>query len=424
MFSFLVKGLMRDHHRSLFPVIIVSLGVLLTSLVFSWVNGVFADMLDSSARYDTGHIKLMTIAYDEISDRVPNDLAIAGTEDVLQDLTSAYPDYKWVPRIKFGGLLDIPDENGETRDQGPVVGMGLHLMDETYGERDRLNIAAAIVKGRMPEMQNEILVSDMLAENLNIQPGDLATLVGATSNGAMAIHNFTVSGTVRFGIGNMDRGAVIADIEEVRYAMDMADMSSEILGFDPAMLYDGEIIGNLMRELNQQFKNEEDPYSLVARPLADQMGLGAYLGYAEAASGIIVTIFIMIMSVVLWNTSLMGGIRRYGEVGVRLAIGETKTHIYRSMLMESIVIGLAGSAIGTAVALVFAWYLQTYGVDMTSFMNNAAIMMNDRVRAQITTGSYFIGFIPGIGATLIGTMIAGIAIFKRQTASLFKELEV
>jgi len=230
MFSFLVKGLLRDHHRSLFPVIIVSLGVLLTSLVFSWINGVFADMLDSSARYDTGHIKLMTLAYDEISDQVPNDLAIAGTGNLLKQLNEEHPDYQWVPRIKFGGLLDIPDENGDTRDQGPVVGMGLHLLDESFGEKERLEIAPAIVKGRMPEHQNEILVSDLLAENLNIQPGDLATLVGATSNGAMAIHNFTVSGTVRFGIGNMDRGAVIADIEEVRYALDMGDMSSEILG--------------------------------------------------------------------------------------------------------------------------------------------------------------------------------------------------
>jgi len=190
------------------------------------------------------------------------------------------------------------------------------------------------------------------------------------------------------------------------------------------MIYDGEKIGSLMREINALHRDESDPFSVTARPLADQMGLGAYLGYAEAASGIIVSIFILIMSVVLWNTSLMGGIRRYGEVGVRLAIGETKTHIYVSMLLESVVIGIAGSVIGTAVALIFAWYLQTYGVDMTSFMNNASIMMNDRVRAQITGGSYVIGFIPGIGATLIGTMIAGVAIYKRQTASLFKELEV
>jgi len=44
-------------------------------------------------------------------------------------------------------------------------------------------------------------------------------------------------------------------------------------------------------------------------------------------------------------------------------------------------------------------------------------------RAVITNNAYYIGFIPGLFATVIGTMLAGIGIYRRQTASLFKELE-
>jgi len=36
---------------------------------------------------------------------------------------------------------------------------------------------------------------------------------------------------------------------------------------------------------------------------------------------------------------------------------------------------------------------------------------------------YFIGFIPGVLATVLGTMMAGRAIYKREMAQLFKELE-
>jgi putative ABC transport system permease protein len=43
-------------------------------------------------------------------------------------------------------------------------------------------------------------------------------------------------------------------------------------------------------------------------------------------------------------------------------------------------------------------------------------------RAQITPMTYVIGFIPGVLSTVIGAMLAGIGIYKRQTAQLFKEL--
>jgi putative ABC transport system permease protein len=57
-------------------------------------------------------------------------------------------------------------------------------------------------------------------------------------------------------------------------------------------------------------------------------------------------------------------------------------------------------------------------------MQNATMMMNLVLRAQITPATLFIGFLPGLLATGIGTAISGTGIYKRQTASLMKELEI
>ena len=35
----------------------------------------------------------------------------------------------------------------------------------------------------------------------------------------------------------------------------------------------------------------------------------------------------------------------------------------------------------------------------------------------------YLGFIPGVLATVLGTMLAGLAIYKREMSQLFKELE-
>jgi putative ABC transport system permease protein len=45
------------------------------------------------------------------------------------------------------------------------------------------------------------------------------------------------------------------------------------------------------------------------------------------------------------------------------------------------------------------------------------------LKARITPVDFWLGFIPGLLSTVIGTMLAGIGIYKRQTAILFKELE-
>jgi putative ABC transport system permease protein len=57
-------------------------------------------------------------------------------------------------------------------------------------------------------------------------------------------------------------------------------------------------------------------------------------------------------------------------------------------------------------------------------MQASTIMMSPVLRAEVTPEGFFIGFIPGIVSIVIGTALAGIGVYKRSTASLFKELEV
>ncbi len=157
--------------------------------------------------------------------------------------------------------------------------------------------------------------------------------------------------------------------------------------------------------------------------LRDQMGLAQTLEIVDYFSTLLIGIFVLVMSIVLWNAGLMSSLRRYGEIGIRLAIGEDKGHLYRSMIIESTLIGTIGSVIGTAIGIAFSYYLQVHGIDISSMLKNASMLISDVVRAKVTPASFFIGFIPGLMATILGTSISGIGIYKRQTSQLFKELE-
>lgn len=424
MIKFLFKGLLRDRSRTLFPILTITIGVSLAVFLYSFMGGMMADMLKTTAHFETGHVRIMTQAYAQEASQLPNDLAIVAFDELRDDLERDYPQINWTPRIKFGGIFDVPDENGETKEQAPISGIGVDLFSSDTIELELLNLDKALVSGRLPASQSEILIGDEFLHKMKLKLGESATLISSTMFGSMAMANFTVVGTVRFGITAMDRGAIIADITDIQRVLDMKNATGEVLGFFPDDLYNDEQASQIMIDFNSKYKNPEDQFSLQMGSLPEESGLSDYLALANSMSLIIIAIFVFAMSIVLWNAGLMGSLRRHGEFGVRLAIGETKFHVYTTLILESLIMGIIGSLFGTILGVVISYLIQVYGIDLSFLFKNSSIMMSGVYRAQVTLGSFFIGFFPGILATFVGGAFAGINIYKRNTAQLFKELEV
>jgi len=243
-------------------------------------------------------------------------------------------------------------------------------------------------------------------------------------NGSMMFKTFIVCGTLNFGNAFLDRGAIFIDIKDAQLALDMDDASSEILGFFRDGIYDDLKAKQVEDSFNSKYSLKEDEFSPEMFRLVDQNAMGQYLTMANNMSAIMISIFVFAMSIVLWNTGLLGGLRRYSEFGIRLALGEEKKHIYLTTIYEAILIGIIGSALGTAMGLGAAYYLQAVGLDMGGMMDNVGMMMPTVLRARVTPELFFIGFFPGVIAMVLGNALAGFAIYKRKTSQLFKELEV
>lgn len=424
MIKFLLKGILRDKSRSLLPIIITAIGVMLTVFLSGYMRGAMGDMIDINARFETGHVKVMTGPYLENKDQLPNDLALLEVSNLIDDLKVQFPTLSWEKRIRFGGLVDSPDDDGNTKGQGPAAGLAIDLFSPDSKEIDRMNLSPAIVNGRIPTNPGEALISEDFSKNIKASVGSNITFVGSTMNGSMAFKNFVVTGTVRFGSAAMDRGAIIIDISDAQNMLDMEDGAGEVLGYFPNDVYNNEKATRLAAEFNEKHQNSEDEFAPVMQSLKQQNGLASLLDYADVMSGMFVAIFVFAMSIVLWNTGLLGGLRRYQEYGIRLALGEAKGHIYKMMITEAVLIGAIGSILGTAVGLAGAYALQVYGIDITEYAPQSSMLMPNVIRAKVTPDLFYIGFIPGVFAMVFGTALSGIGIYKRETATLFKELEV
>jgi putative ABC transport system permease protein len=423
MIKFLFLGLIRDRHRSQFPIIVVALGVMLTVVFQAWLSGVFGDSIEFTARFTTGHVKVMTAAYAENINQFPNDLALLGANKIIDTLKTRYPDMKWSERIYFAGLADIPDRNGETKAQGNMVGFGIDLLSGNKDETGRMNLAKSLRRGRLPSKRGEILISDEFCRKLKIAPFDTMSMISSTMYGEYSVCNFVIAGTVEFGTSSLDRGTIIADLADVRQALNMENATGEILGFFRSGYYDDARAKYVVSSFNKSFNRKDDEFSPLMKSLREQNNMAVMVDFTSRIFGVMIFIFMAAMSIVLWNAGLLGGLRRYGEFGMRLAIGEEAGHVYRTLIYESLLVGFLGSVAGTAAGLGIAFYLQRYGISLGSIMKNSNMMMPEVFRARITGQTWIIGFFPGILSTLTGTILSGMGIFKRRTAQLFKELE-
>ena len=426
MIKFLTKGILRDRSRSLFPVIVVTLTVAMIVLFQGFITGIMNSMFLDSAVVSTGHVKIMTKAYHEENQLLPNDLALLDAEKLVRELNQEHPDYFWTPRITFGGLLDVPDENGETQAQGPVYSLGIDFLSPESRQIEIWKLERRLVTGRLPENANEVLLGTKLAGRLGLSSGETVTLIGSTMYNAFTTYNFTVVGTFKLNLGPVDRHMMLVDISGARQALDMENAASEILGYTNSHYYEDQSADAMRPEYNINHNDSTDIFSPIMMALRDANQMGTMVDFSNAAMAIILVIFLVIVMIVLWNMGLMNGLRRYGEIGMRLAIGESKGQVYRSMIVESVIIGFIGTVIGTAMGLGITYYMQEVGLDYSAAMESLSstdIIMSNVFYAQVTPDLYFIGFIPGVLATVLGTMMAGRAIYKREMAQLFKELE-
>ena len=428
MIYFLTKGLLRDRSRSLFPVIVITLTVSIVIFAIGFMKGSMNHVFLNTAVIISGHEKVVTRAYREESQMLPNDLSLLGVDQIISDLNKEYPDHFWSPRITFGGLLDIPDKNGETEDQGPVFALGIELLNNNSRMIEIWELDKNLVKGRLPKASDEVLISQKLATKLNIDIGNTATYIGTTMHNAFTTYNFTVVGTFDLRKGQADSQMMLVDISGARKALDMENAASEIFGFTHSLFYDDDKAVGIRSSYNVSYSDTSDIFSPVMMALRDSsQQMGSMVDFVDAFLTIIGAIFLIIVMVVLWNMGLMNGLRRYGEIGLRLAMGESKGSLYRSMILEAIIIGLVGTIMGTVIGLSLTYYVQEIGIDyseVVSTMSSTSMVMPNTFYAKITPDLYYIGLIPGLIATVLGTMLAGLAIYKREMAQLFKELEI
>ncbi|MBC8284990.1 MAG: ABC transporter permease, partial [Nitrospinae bacterium] len=410
MIAFLFRGILRDKSRFLFPFSIVTIGVALVVALVGFMEGVFMGMIDMTANLDAGHLRLVNKPFYDEEHLRPLDRSLAAQEETREWLIKHSPEkVKWFPRIRWGAILDVPDKNGDTLSQTPIVGMALELRNKNSLEIDRLRLKESLIGGKIPELANEMLMGNQLAETLGVELGQTVTLMGQSFDGGLVTDNYRVVGLVKFGVSAMDKKMALIDILDAQNSFYMEDMITDWLGFLPPQFSLDEyekIKGDMQEPLSRWRESSpkswaKDDYPILLS-IRDQQNLGAIADKFKVIKGFVVGIFTFLMILVLWNAGIISGIHRYGEMGLRLAFGESHWNLIFTLGVEGLLIGILGTLAGCLFGGTFAWFLQEVGINMGDSFAQPGLLTNDVMRARLTIGGFIQGIIPGLYASVAG----------------------
>jgi putative ABC transport system permease protein len=271
-----------------------------------------------------------------ISDVVPGDLVltsirpIAAEDGVPEDLTGAVPG---IARVSPIATFDVALQGTRT-DAAAVVGADMAADGRlAFVEGDRDAALAALDAG------GSVIVPAAMAERFGLSVGGVL-LVPTNDGGSL---DLTIVGVVERSIPGRTGEAMLigwndatnhlgvagADVFAVRFAPGAPASAHDALGSEATAL-----------------ALEVVPLDRIEGAISD--ALGRIFGLFDALAAVAV----LIAALGIVNTLTMNVIERVREIGILRAAGMTRGQVWRSVVVEAGVLGLAGALLGIALGLV------------------------------------------------------------------------
>ncbi|ACY49411.1 ABC transporter permease [Rhodothermus marinus] len=342
------RNLWRNRRRTLIVLSSVVVGVFVLVLFDTLNLGMVEQMLDNQLRLHIGHVQIHHRGY-HANPAVERFFRKA---EALRQQVAAEPEVRAVaPRVLVHGLLSSAYNNGGVQ----LVGVA------PEAESLVTFIADQIVAGRyLTGEGSEILIGERLARKLEVRLGDRVVAMAARPDGQIGSEVFRVVGLFRTVSADFDRTMAFIPIDRARAMLGLPPDAAHELA---VLLDDVRQADALKTRLQAALPDtlEVLTYRDVVPLLVMQRDLYAEMMY----------LFYLIIGVALIfgiiNAMLMAVLERLPEFGVLRALGMSEGRLFLLVSLESLLLGLLGTAIGWALSLPVYAYLARHGLDLAVF---------------------------------------------------------
>jgi ABC-type lipoprotein release transport system permease subunit len=340
--------------------IIIVLAMSMTLALMMWYDGLISGFTDAiygnAVKVLGGNIQVHASGYRSQANSTPL-LPLSDPQAVIKAAEANPLVLGATQRINTGGLV--------TNHEGAFAVGITGVQPET---ELNLNIIGQYVKaGRnltSSDMDN-ILIGKGLADAMSVQVGDRITLVGRSQHQQMRQRTMTVVGIYDLGMADIEKQTVYISLGEAQSLYDLGGQSTEVAVFLKKLGQEAAVIQGMKSSLTgYEIESFEANYPDLASAISTKGGV----------MDIFSVVIIAIAGVGILNLLLMAIYERTREIGMLGAMGLRPAQISLLFLLEGIMIGLVGVAVGIVFGLAINGLLMKVGLDFSSLSGVTSYM--------------------------------------------------
>lgn len=348
------RNVWRNKRRTIITVSSIFFAVLLALFMRSMQKGSYENMIRNSVELYSGYIQIHRKGYWQ-DKSINNMLAVT---DSLQSAIASTPHVNFhIPRLETFVLAASRE-----------ISKGVMLVGTDPRAEDRMTqLADKVIEGSyMTADTRGVMVSQGLADYLQLGINDTIVLIGQGYHGANAVDQYPITAIVRFSNPQQNDNTIYAPVELVRAFASAPGLSTAlVLSIDELEMLD-VVKNDLMKKLDERYEvmdwKEMQPELLQ-------------LIQSDNAGGIILLgILYLVIAFGIFGTVMMMSMERHREFGVMVAVGMKKTTLSLLVFLETCIIGFLGLAISLVAGIFLLIYMYHHPIPMTG---NAALAMEE-----------------------------------------------
>jgi len=337
----------RNHRRTAIVVSATAVGVGGMLLAMAINFGMIFEMVEAAINTEIGDLQVHGRGYE---DKPALEVRITPQSGGVEKLLAGMHGVRaWAPRVLGEGLVF-----------SPRTSVGVRVLGVDPDREAKVSVlAGSIVEGAWLDGNlRRLVIGERLARRLQVGVGGKLVLSAQALNGDMVGEAFRVRGLFRTTSRALDEGAVLMRLDESQALLGLGgDFSELVLRAQP-----GADLALLQKRLRRRLGGglEVKTWRQLEPVLVAMIGMYDQIGWIVYAA-----VFVA-MAFGIANVLLMAVYERIREIGILTAIGMTPSRLVAGVAVESLLLTLAGVAVGFALGLGSVWLLRD-GIDLSAW---------------------------------------------------------
>jgi len=362
-----LRNLARNRWRSALTLaaIAVSVGLMIWTLAF--YEGWMGQMVRGATAVEVAQVQIHTAAYAD-RERVYRSFAL--DPEMLASLRASTEVTGVSPRIEAHGLLGNEERSQVVR----ILGVDPTLETQTTPVSNGIVTGTWLPQDSPPyPAPRPIVIGEGVARQLRVALGDELVVFLEASDGSLGNDLLEIVGVVRTGNTRVDRMSVYMHLGDAQVVTALEGQVHEIAIRTDDLDSARETAVRIADELGvlstaPPNASEARDDRVLVRPWQEIVpSIDQILLLVRRSYWFLYLFIYLVAGVGILNTQRMSALERRREFGVMLAIGMQPRRMFRTLSVETAVLGLVGAGIGAVLGGGLAWYHATQGLDISRF---------------------------------------------------------